>query len=269
MVMPNMGNINAVAHQEAAKPNVFKKGVHLQKEYLHHQAKKAQQAEALKNKQKNEYAAGVNKAVKDSQKNQQRQQAQAKQNARAQAQGVKSGRVAPSAGAAPRTFAMPAGPQGQAQKAHEKASAQAVKTMQQQRNFAHGQAIQMQNQMNRDAAKAQAAHAKTMKSQINTAHGQALKQAPTAKPTQFADTSTKSNAPFPTHEHPAGSSSAILPHLSATETAKTGRPNEFTVGSRRTPSAKSNVAGLGAMGSKLEEGLATKKFPLPEPRKRV
>lgn len=78
---------------------------------------------------------------------------------------------------------------------------------------------------------------------------------------QFSDTSTKDNSPFPTHVHPEGSSNAILPHLSATETAKTGRPNEFTVGSRNV-----RGSGIAAMGSKLEESLMSRPFQTPAKR---
>lgn len=90
------------------------------------------------------------------------------------------------------------------------------------------------------------------------------KQAPSSL--QFSNTSTKDNSPFPTHVHPAGSSNAILPTLSANETAKTGRPNEFTVGSRKPGRS---VQGLGAMGSKLEESLMNKPLGTPEQKRRI
>ena len=81
---------------------------------------------------------------------------------------------------------------------------------------------------------------------------------------QFADTSTKDNSPFPTHQHPAGSSSAILPNLSANESAKTGRPNTFTMGSRNIKGG-----GIAAMGSQLEQSLAQRPLSLPEQNKRT
>lgn len=99
-----------------------------------------------------------------------------------------------------------------------------------------------------------------------TAGGNISKTAlpPARNSLQFADTSKKDNSPYPTHEHPAGSSSAILPRLSATETAKTGRPNTFTVGSRNI-----RGGGIAAMGSMLEQGLAQRPLTLPEPNKRT
>lgn len=324
-LMPNHGNINAVA--QGSGINAFSKGQHLIKEVGEHQAKKARMQAASRNKARRDWAAGVNQAVNQSQAQKKTQQqqaaAQAKQATQAQktqAANVKAGRAAPAPGAAPRVFAMPAGPAGQAAAAH-------AKVRQQQINYAHGQAIQMQNAMNKQAAQAQANHAKVLKQQVNYAHGQAIsmqnqmnraaakakpatpaakaptmptfshaqntqaatpatgpkpstnpfkvntiqtpspakKAAPVSKgPVKFSNVSPQSNAPYPTHVHPAGSSSAILPHLSATETGKTGRPNEFTVGSRNIKGS-----GIAAMGSKLEEGLRTKPFPVPEPKRRV
>lgn len=81
-----------------------------------------------------------------------------------------------------------------------------------------------------------------------------------ASPVQFADVSTKSNAPYPTHVHPEGSSSMVLPRLTAAQP----RPNQFTVGSRNI-----RGGGIAAMGSKLEEGLSTRPLRVPQPRKRV
>lgn len=113
-------------------------------------------------------AQGINKGRANFARQQQAQQKQASQAAKAHAAGVKSGRVAPAQGAPPRTFAMGSGPQGSAQ-------TQQNKTMQQQRNFAHGQAIQMQNQMSRAEAAANAVnqrhaagvHAQAQKAAIN------------------------------------------------------------------------------------------------------
>jgi hypothetical protein len=101
--------------------------------------------------------------------------------------------------------------------------------------------------------------------QVNTIQPSAPAKPQAPKPPthslQFSDTSTKDNSPFPTHVHPEGSSNAILPHLSATETAKTGRPNEFTVGSRNV-----RGSGIAAMGSKLEESLMSRPFQTPAKR---
>ena len=83
------------------------------------------------------------------------QQQQAQKAAKAHAAGVKSGRVAPAPGAAPRTFAMAPTKQQKAQ----------ARTMQQQRNFAHGEALKFQQ-----------AQFKTMQSQRNFAHNEALKE---------------------------------------------------------------------------------------------
>jgi hypothetical protein len=109
---------------------------------------------------RNAYASSVNQAVQQGRKNfAKNQQAQAKSAAQAQkahAQGVKSGRVAPAQGAPPRTFAM-------APSAGQKKQAS---TMQQQRNFAHGEAL-----------KFQAAQFKVKQQQVNNAHSEALKEA--------------------------------------------------------------------------------------------
>lgn len=231
------------------------------------------------------------------------QQKQAQQAAKAHAAGVKSGKVAPAQGAPPRTFAMGTTPQ---QKAQAKQTASQAKTMQQQRNFAHGQALNYQ-----------AAQFRTQQSQKNYAHGQAIQQQkqmnkqstkggpvntttapkapsltpafsnPTATHTpvkavaipatsfssqlapqkpvaspQGSPTASFSHGPtpstpsapaarqgsvtgpqFPQHVHPAGSSTAPLPNLTAAQP----KPNTFTTGSRN---AQPN--GIAARGSQLE-----------------
>jgi hypothetical protein len=282
----NFGNISSIAAQSHQGKNAFEIGQHLMKEGAERKRhkdiatqKNAREAQAAYNQQ-HATAIKVNNAINKQKAGQQRQaQATAKKAAATHAAGVKKGTTAPMPGAAPRTFAMPAGPQAQAAQAHAKASEAAAKMMQQQRNSAHGQAIQMQNQMSRQAQQTQSQHARVMKQQINTAHGQALRmqaakdktaQAPfkAASKGKAVPLSNPVARPFPEHQA-SGASERPLPTLSANETAKTGRPNTFSTGSKRAPSAKSNLAGLGALGSKLEEGLATKKFPLPEPRKRV
>lgn len=59
---------------------------------------------------------------------------------------------------------------------------------------------------------------------------------------QFANVTPRDNFPYPTHQHPEGSSHALLPTLTANQPA----PNQFTVGSRRSTS------GIAAAGSRLE-----------------
>lgn len=60
---------------------------------------------------------------------------------------------------------------------------------------------------------------------------------------RFADVRPKSNAPFPTHQHPQGSSNLKLGNLTAAQP----KPNEFTVGSRAA-----KPGGIAAKGSQLE-----------------
>jgi len=119
-------------------------------------------AEANRNAYANSAAQAVNKGRAAFVKNQQTQAKQAATAAKTHAAGVKSGRVAPASGEAPRTFAMGTTPQ---QKTQAKATAANTKTMQQQMNFAHGQALTFQ-----------AAQFKTKQSQTNYAHGQAIQQ---------------------------------------------------------------------------------------------
>ncbi len=60
---------------------------------------------------------------------------------------------------------------------------------------------------------------------------------------QFANVTPRDNSPFPTHQHPEGSSNLKLPTL----TANQPRTNEFTVGSRNA-----KPGGIAARGSQLE-----------------
>lgn len=295
----NMGAVEAMGGQ--FKGNAFGSLKELAGKQLHksrrrdiavHNAQQQQYAQNLKQTQQafKQHKAAQQKAAATAQRTAQK----AKQTYTA---GVKSGRVAPGAGAPPRTFAMAPSPQ---QKAQSNFQNQQFRNMQSQINTAHGEAL-----------KEAATRAKTMQSQINFAHGEAIKEAarrakagnipaaptttpagktvlarnpskpeyssgtniPTPPPTatnpggkaapvgpQFADVTPKSNAPFPTHVHPEGSSTQILPHL----TANQPKPNQFTVGSRNIKGG-----GIAAMGSQLEAGLSSRKFPLPEPRKRV
>lgn len=69
---------------------------------------------------------------------------------------------------------------------------------------------------------------------------------------QFANVSTKSNAPYPTHEHPSGSSNMILQNASKA-LSEPGRPNTLTVGSRNA-----SPGGIAAAGSRLEAWASAK-----------
>lgn len=60
---------------------------------------------------------------------------------------------------------------------------------------------------------------------------------------QFANVTPQDNSPFPTHQHPEGSSNLKLQNLSANQP----RTNEFTVGSRNA-----KPGGIAARGSQLE-----------------
>lgn len=60
---------------------------------------------------------------------------------------------------------------------------------------------------------------------------------------QFANVAPRANDPFPTHQHPEGSSNLKLQNL----TADQPRQNEFTVGSRNA-----KPGGIAARGSQLE-----------------
>lgn len=62
-------------------------------------------------------------------------------------------------------------------------------------------------------------------------------------PSQFANVAPRANDPYPTHQHPEGSSNLKLQRLTSAQP----RPNEFTVGSRAA-----KPGGLSARGSQLE-----------------
>jgi len=95
-------------------------------------------------------------------RNMQTQQRQAQQAQRTQAANVRSGRAAPAPGSAPRTFAMGTTP---AQRQAASAAAANQRTMQSQRNFAHGEALKFQQ-----------AQFKTQQQGRNYAHGQAIQE---------------------------------------------------------------------------------------------
>lgn len=272
--IPNMGAINSMGGQ--FNTNVYAKA----EGYLKRKAVSSQRKHiaGMKARQqaRNDWAGSVNEALKNSanevkQKQTQRnnqhgealrmnadvnakaryaKQAQASAQ-KAHAAGVKAGTAAPKPGAAPRTFAMPGNPVAKAQRsqvntAHTDALREAnqrANVMKQQVNYAHGQAFGVQNQM--DRAKAKAAPVNQI-SKPTTKSSAPVKSAPAKVTGQFADVSTKNNAPFPTHVHPAGSSNMTMPNASAAHSAP-GRPQTFTVGSRN-----SNPNGIAAAGSRLE-----------------
>lgn len=60
---------------------------------------------------------------------------------------------------------------------------------------------------------------------------------------RMADVRPRDNSPYPTHQHPSGSSNLKLPTLTASQP----KPNEFTVGSRAA-----KPGGIAAKGSQLE-----------------
>src|SRR6267142_1272496 len=182
-------------------------------------------AEANRNAYANSAAQAVNKGRAAFVKNQQTQAKQAATAAKTHAAGVKSGRVAPASGEAPRTFAMGTTPQ---QKTQAKATAANTKTMQQQMNFAHGQALTFQ-----------AAQFKTKQSQTNYAHGQAIQQQKQMDKQKGKGSVTTPAAPKLT----PGFSTTPLPTL----TANQPKPNTFTTGSRNA-----KPGGIAARGSQLE-----------------
>lgn len=316
----NLPDLGAVSHLGSQfHHNVF---AHAQKslntkskQYADAHNTQVKQTAAAREKFAQSAAQGIKQGQAAYAKNVAGQQKQAAQAAKAHAAGVKSGKVAPAQGAAPRTFAMGTTPQQKAaQKAAAQQSAAGAKTMQQQRNFAHGQALNYQ-----------AAQFRVQQQQVNNAHGQAIQEAnkrakggppvntssapkapslspafsnptpshtpvkavaipstsfssqlapqkPVAKPqgtaaptfssgssngasapaaaprkppvsTQFSSAPNSGGGNFPLHSHPAGSSTAPLPNLTAAQP----RPNTFTVGSRN---AQPN--GIAARGSQLE-----------------
>lgn len=134
----------------SAHKNLIRQGTRINAQKL----QVAQQREGARNQAAQSAANVVNAGRTAYAKNVQTQQKQAQQAQKAHAAGVNSGRVAPNAGAAPRTFAMGTTP----------AQKQAQKTVQQQRNTAHGQALSEASRRQRQQT-----------SQVNTAHGEAIK----------------------------------------------------------------------------------------------
>lgn len=162
--IPDLGAVAQLGSQ--FHHNVFdtvqKKAIAQGKKTAHARAQQAKATEQSREAYANSAAQAVKQGRSAYAKGQQQKQKQAAQAAKAHAQGVKSGRVAPAPGAPPRTFAMGSTPQ---QKAAAKTAASAVKTMQQQRNAAHGEAL-----------KFQAAQFKIKQQQVNYAHGQAIQE---------------------------------------------------------------------------------------------
>lgn len=179
--------------------------------------------------------------------------------AKAHASAVKAGTAAPTPGSAPRTFAMPAGSQGVQQRAQTatmttqvnnahsdaiKEAADRQKTMTSQRNFAHGQAITEASKRAREAQKGSAATPTRASTTSLAPQSQGSSPGPApAQSSQFVDVSTRNNAPFPTHQHPQGSSNLKLQNLSAAQP----KLNDFTVGSRAN-----KPGGIASKGSQLE-----------------
>lgn len=180
---------------------------------------------------------------------------------KAHAAAVKSGAAAPTPGAAPRTFAMPAGPHGVQQRAQKATMASQVnnahseamreagerhKTMASQKNFAHGQAITEAGKRAREAQKGSSATPTRAKTTTLAPQPSAAAPGPaqaSAQGKQFVNVTPKDNSPFPTHQHPEGSSNLRLNNLSDAQPA----PNEFTVGSRAN-----KPGGIASKGSQLE-----------------
>lgn len=181
--------------------------------------------------------------------------------AKAHASAVKTGKAAPTPGSAPRTFAMPAGPQGVQQRAQTatmasqvnnahndalKEAADRSKTMTSQRNFAHGDALKEASKRAKEAQKGSAPTPTRATSTSLAPRPSAATPGPapaSSQGSQFVNVATRDNSPFPTHQHPEGSSNLRLNTLSDKQPA----PNEFTVGSRAN-----KPGGIAARGSQLE-----------------
>jgi hypothetical protein len=73
--------------------------------------------------------------------------------------------------------------------------------------------------------------------------------------------SSPAKADYPLHVPPAGSSTQVLPHLTASQ-SQPGRPNTFTVGSRNA-----KAGGIAAMGSQLEAWAQSRQSEIRNQRK--
>jgi hypothetical protein len=225
--------------------------------------KSAQRQAAVAASNRNAWANSAAQTVAQGRKNFAQNQATAMKTAqaaqKAHASAVKAGTAAPTPGTAPRTFAMPAGPQGvqqrtqtatmtsQVNNAHSDALKEAAdrsKTMTSQRNFAHGQAISEASKRAKEAQKGSAPTPVRAKTTSLAPQSQASSPGPApTQSSQFVDVSTRDNSPFPTHQHPQGSSNLKLQNLSAAQP----KPNDFTVGSRAN-----KPGGIASKGSQLE-----------------
>ena len=228
---------------------------------------------------RNAYAQSAQNVVNQGRKNFAQNQAtmakKAQQAQKAHAAAVKKGTAAPAPGAQPRVFAMPAGPQGVQQRTQQKTAAanqvkqvnnahgealkeaaDRAKTMRSQVNFAHGEAHKENNRRTKEAQKG-SAPTPTRQSSATVAPSSGVPNLPggpmqragsspaprAAQGSQFVNVQARDNSPFPTHEHPEGSSNLKLGNLSAAQP----KPHDFTVGSRNV-----KPGGIAAKGSQLE-----------------
>lgn len=280
----NLAAISAMGSQ--FNKNIFDKPVAKSKGLLHKQAKAAHAARVNAANTRERFAQSAEGMVNQGRRNFAQQQQQkvktAQAAAKAHAAQVKKGRAAPAPGSAPRTFAMPAGPQGVQQRAQASQAAKntasqvnaahgaalkeatdRAKVMQQQRNFAHGEAIKEASRRTKEAQKGASPTPKRATPQAPTSGIPNIPGGPmqrTAAPgpvpqaaqgAQFVNVQAQSNDPHPTHQHPQGSSNMKLGNLSASQP----RPNDFTVGSRNV-----KPGGIAARGSQLEAwGIAKQK----------
>lgn len=277
----NLGAIDAMGQQ--FKYNVFDKAPGKLLDVHKKNVMAAKRQAAMTAASRNAYAQSAQNVVNQGRKNFAQNQANMAKKAqaaqKAHATAVKKGTAAPSPGAQPRVFAMPAGPQGVQQRVQQKAAATAqaqqakaqasqvnnahgealkeaadrIKTMRSQVNFAHGEAHKENNRRTKEAQKG-AAPTPTKKASATVAPTPQLPGGPmqragsspvpkAAQGSQFVDVQARDNSPFPTHQHPEGSSNLKLGNLSANQP----KPNDFTVGSRNV-----KPGGIAAKGSQLE-----------------
>lgn len=268
----NLSAISAMGSQ--FNKNIFDKPVAKAKGTLNKQVRAAHTARVNAASAREHAARNAESLINQGRKNFVQQQQQkvktAQAAAKTHAKNVKAGRAAPAPGSAPRTFAMPAGPQGVQQRAQAsqtaknmasqinqahgaalKEAADRAKVMQQQRNFAHGEALKESSKRVKEAQKGAAPTPKRSAPAIATPATQGGPVQQASQGSQFVNVAPRSNEPFPTHQHPEGSSNLKLGNLSAAQP----RPNDFTVGSRNV-----KPGGIAARGSQLESwGIAKQK----------
>jgi hypothetical protein len=197
--IPNTGAISNISSQ--FNTNVFEKAHHYINKKGAASRIKAKREIIANQKSRNDWANSVNQTLKTA--------------AKAHEAGVKSGRVAPQPGSAPRTFAMGPTPQQKAE----------AKTMQQQRNYAHGQAIGEQKVRDRMATK------------VNT---------PPKNPGQRTVPTKPPTGQFPQAKFPSGASTKPLEQASAAHSLP-DKPQTFTQGAYTH-----KPGGIAAAGSRLE-----------------